>query len=63
MDKRVLEEFAALLQGQKRGHVDEVVVVAFGFAGTRRTRRVGHRQPDPGFPLEQRVDHAALAAA
>jgi hypothetical protein len=38
----MLEELAALLEAEKRRHVDEMIVIAFRFAGSRRARRVRH---------------------
>jgi hypothetical protein len=43
MDKGMLEEFTTLLQRQEVRDVDEVVMLAFGFAGAWRARRIRDR--------------------
>src|SRR6202166_546744 len=60
---RVLQEFIALLERGKAIRRDEVVIDAVLLAGPRRSRRVGHRQANAGFALEQRARQAGLTAA
>src|ERR1700676_2694888 len=63
MYMRVLQEFVALLERGKAIRRDEVVIDAVLLAGPRWSRRIGHRQANAGFALEQRARQAGLTAA